>query len=146
MATGCITAPLCLSNMVWPENEDLLAHFDRTSGWLKLYTHSWSDRVVTVWRLAFSKWLPTSLVPTRAGSCVRWEMCAIFIFGIQKKTFKPIFECFFQVWKLSFSSPSSTPELLKMEKGVMGSSVVDAKNITFLFHLATGWHKYYDTA
>lgn len=52
MATGCITTPLCPSNMAWPEKKaDSVAYSDLTSGWLTLYTHSWSERVVTGWQL-----------------------------------------------------------------------------------------------
>lgn len=150
MATGCITTPLCPSNMAWPEKKSRFGCLLWPDQWLTHTVHSfmvWKGcNGLTVAWSTFHEWLPEVWprhVPDKC--CVWWEVCTIFTFGFSH-TNKPIFRCFLQVWKLFPSNLSSALELLKMECGVTDGLVAAAKDTPFLFRLATGQHKYYSAA
>lgn len=65
---------------------------------------------------------------------------------IQPNNSNQYFSLSSQVWKLFPSKPPSALELLKMECGVNGRFGSRRAHTPFLFHLATGRHKYYSAS
>lgn len=150
MATGCITAPF-VSQQHGVTGKLRFGCLHCPDQRLTNTVHSFMvregcNRPTVAWS-TLHKRLPR-VQPRHAldfNKCaVWWDVCVCVC--IQPNNLNQYFRVSSKVWKLFPSKQSSTLEPLKMECGVKDGLVAAAKNTPFLFHLATGWHKYYSAA